>query len=402
MQKWVFTSFYPYQWDLNFQNPRVLLEILDILFYLANKGVAMIRLDAIPFIWKDLGTNCRNRPTVHTLLKVFYAASNIVCPSLVLLGEAIVQPEEIVKYFGDEDPECPVMYNASGMVNLWNCLVIRNTTLFYPDHNRLIVPEYATWIHYARCHDDIGWGFNEVAIMKMGMDAHAHKQFLISFYEGTFEGSFSKGKLYEFDPVTLDARNSGTMASLCGLERSLDEKDDYQKALALGRIKLFHAFLLSSRGLPLLYSGDEIASLNDYSYLLIPGKSHDSHWRHRPAFQWERSKFRNKQGTPEYEVFQDLKRRIRIRSANRLFHAGVQETALSLGNTALYATRRFSEGRELICIFNFSEDRQFFHPSEVHKSLVHDVFTELIQGKQVIFSKSKLVVGPYEVLWLEA
>lgn len=400
MKRWVFTSFYEFQWDLNYQNPLVLERIVETLLYLANQGISMIRLDAIPFIWKELGTTCRNLPTIHLLLKILHQTAAIVCPSVVLLGEAIVEPQEIVKYFGDTLPECPVMYNATGMVNLWNSLATRNTHLLYADHDFLPLPKWATWVNYARCHDDIGWGFNEGAIAEMGLSPQAHKQFLIHFYGGAFEGSFSKGELYEYNPTTQDARNTGTLASLCGLERALEQQDPYQRELALKRIQLVHSFLLAGRGIPLIYGGDELATINQYAYKGDERKGHDSRWLHRISMDWKRAQKRITIGTSENTVFQDLKARIQARKNQPLFRSTVPAEALRTESSALFVTRRHSKGQELVCLFNFCEDRQVINIQHLRSSFGFSQYIDLLSGKKVNLQKDSLVIGPYESLWL--
>lgn len=226
MGKYVMTRFYEFQWDLNYANPQVFNKIVEVLLTLANKGIDIFRLDAIPYMWKEIGTSCMNHPKVHTLLRMMYSIVQDVCPSVIFLGEAIVEPHEIVKYFGTpEEKECNVMYNASLMVLLWNSLATRDVRLMERSLARDYgVPSDGVWINYGRCHDDIGWGFEKDILQNLGFDPEAHKQFMISFMEGRYPGSFSVGELYEFNPVTLDARNSGTFASMCGLEQALDRK----------------------------------------------------------------------------------------------------------------------------------------------------------------------------------
>lgn len=399
MKKWVFTSFYEYQWDLNFKNPAVFEKIVDIMLFFSNIGVNMIRLDAIPFMWKTLGTSCRNLPEIHPLLQMLSIICEIVCPSTRLLGEAIVAPEEIVKYFGTDQPECHVMYNANYMVNIWNALATRDVRLLIIDSKRFSLPDWACWINYIRCHDDIGWGFNEKAISDMGYSPFDHKQFLIRFYEGTHEGSFSKGQLYEYDETTKDARNCGTLASLCGLEKAQDEQDVYQGELALKRIGLIDSLLMASVGIPLIYSGDEIATINDYTYLEDSHKKHDSRWLHRPNFNWEAAKKRNDQTTPAGLIFQKLKKLIHIRKTNTIFCSNVQAKPLTLNSNAVYCFVKRDNGKVLLCLFNFSEDRQFIQTNTFRPYLIEHELVDLISGRKVNFEMDTFQIGPYEHFW---
>ncbi|PKM93939.1 MAG: alpha-amylase [Firmicutes bacterium HGW-Firmicutes-1] len=398
--KWVFTSFYEFQWDLNFQNPYVFEQIIDILLFLANKGINAIRLDAIPFMWKTVGTNCRNLPEIHKLLEMMHLIAKIVCPSVILLGEAIVEPEEIIKYFGVEQVECQQMYNATYMVNIWNALATKDIRLLKIDQDRLQVPPWGTWINYIRCHDDIGWGFNEEAIRNFGFSPEAHKQFLINFYEGVFPESFSTGELYEFNPQTLDARNSGTLASLCGLEKAIKGKDRYQLELAHKRIQLIYGLLLASSGIPLIYSGDEIAAMNDYNYKNEPSKAHDSRWLHRSRFDWDQAEKRNDLSTSEGIIFNCIKELIKTRKMQPIFNSTIRVKTIETTNKSVFSFYKVKDDKTFIGIFNFSEDRQAIDTKVFTNQGLAFTMKDLIQGKTIESSSEKILVGPYEFLWL--
>jgi amylosucrase len=402
MQKWVFTSFYEFQWDLDYHNPRVFQEMIDILLFLANTGVRVIRLDAIPFMWKELGTNCRNLPQVHVLMRMFRQIIDIVCPSVVLKGEAIVEPYEIVKYFGeDKDEECQVLYNAAHMVNIWNSLATRDARLMtLSDKHAYKTPSSACWINYARCHDDIGWGLNEEGLRQLGFDPVGHKQYLINFFKGDHAFSYAKGELYEFNPENMDARNSGSLASLCGLEKAIEAKDDYQRELAIKRILLVHALLLAEAGIPLIYSGDELATINDYSYKNDPSKVHDSRWLHRPFFNWEAAENRNVLGTKEGQVFMQLKKLISIRGSHDIFRADNYAKIIEPYEKAVYSFAKYHDGQVFVFIGNFSEDRQFINPRPFHDNGIYGLKTDLVQGKTVDFNRDNLLLGPFEFVWL--
>lgn len=400
IKKWVFTSFYEFQWDLNFQNPIVFEKIIDILLTLANKGIDMIRLDAIPFMWKELGHSCRNHPAIHKLIRLMNIINEIVCPSVALLGEAIVEPEEIIKYYGEDAPECHLMYNATHMVNLWNSIATRDTRMLQIDANRLHTLSNGCWINYARCHDDIGWGFNEDAANALGYDPYSHKQFLIHFYKGEFPGSFAVGDTYEFNPENMDARNCGTLASLLGLERAMESKDLYQKELALKRINLIHSILLSSSGVPLIYSGDEIATLNNYIYLDNPLKAHDSRWMHRGHFNHQQALLRKQKETNEGIVFHSLKEFISLRKKHEIFKPTIQQYALDTQNHHVYCFSKSYHEQHFIGLFNFSEDKQFVDTLSFRNNGIHGAYRDLLSGKEVQFNEGQVLLGPYEYLWL--
>ncbi len=410
--RYVMTSFYEFQWDLNYKNPKVFEGIIDILLFLANKGVDMIRLDAIPFIWKKLGTTCRNLDEIHPILRMMHLIVDLVCPSVALLGEAIVEATEIVGYFGEEELECDVMYNAPPlMVNLWNSLATRDTRLMTEDTNRLKVLEGGAWINYVRCHDDIGWGgFNEAMTKNLGFDPYLHKQFLIDFYLGTYKDTFSVGgELYEYDEKTGDARNCGTMASLCGLEKGLAASDHYQIELAIKRIQLLNAVIMSSTGIPpLIYSGDEMAMLNNHDYKRDEKKAHDSRWLHRMKFDWQAYEDLDKKVDKETyielscksQVYTGMKKLIATRKGLSILRSEIKQFAVPLDNKHVYCIYKIDKNDLFVGFFNFSEDRQIVKTSVLASHLGHSDMKDLLQGKRVNLDGESVLLGPYEYLWL--
>jgi Glycosidases len=403
LKKWVMTTFYPFQWDLNYNNPQVLNELVDVLLYLANKGVDMIRLDAIPYVWKSLGTLCRNLPEVHTVLAIFRKVINACAPSVAILGEAIVQPETIVTYFGLEDAlECHTLYNASYMVEIWNAIATRDAR-HIAHMPRYKVPSESVWINYARCHDDIGWGLDAERISALGFDPHAHKMFLIDFYLGSLKDSFSRGELYEYNPVTLDARNSGTLSSLAGLERALNENDRYQLELALKRIELIHAMFILRAGIPMIYAGDELGTLNDYSYKLDAHKCHDSRWLHRSKFDWLEAEKLEDVHNPKALVYKGVKSLIEIRKKIYNDVKVLEEEVLHFGNHHLLGFLQHTEGEALptLLIYNLSEDRQWLYTSDLKRYGLSDKWLEMLQGKVVNFAEDTIILGPYEYFLLK-
>ena len=400
IKKYVFTSFSEFQWDLNFQNPYVFNGMTDNLLFLANLGINMIRLDAIPFMWKQVDTTCRNLDPIHDLLKMFNLIKEEVCPSLALLGEAIVEPQEIVKYFGNEtDPECEVMYNANLMVDIYNAFAARDVRLITIDANRFQIPHRGTWMNYVRCHDDIGWGFNEQAIKSFGLDPYLHKQFLIKFYGNEYPGSFSKGEMYQFNPLTHDARTNGTLASLLGLEKAIDTKQEYRRYESIRRINLAHAVILTYRGFPLIYSGDEIASLNDQSYKLDPDKKLEGRWVHRPFFDWKRSKNKGILGTVEYDVYQNLKKLIEIRKKLPYLQGQANQYALDLNNQSVLGIIRQIKSQTFFALFNYSEQTQRVKTDHLRQLFNGTMAVDLIQGRRFNLNDETIELSPYEYIW---
>lgn len=403
IEKYVFTSFSEFQWDLNFKNPYVLNGMIDNLLYLANLGVNMIRLDAIPFMWKELGTSCRNLDPIHTLLQLIQCVKTEVCPSLALLGEAIVEAEEIVKYFGkNEAVECEVMYNANLMVNVFNSFATRDVRLLHIDTNRFNIPHNGTWMNYVRCHDDIGWGFNEKAIQSFGFDARKHKQFLIDFYGDNFSGSFASGEDYQFNPVTLDARTNGTLASLLGLEKALIQKNTYRIFESIRRINLAHALILAYRGFPLIYSGDEIATINNQVYKTDPNKMNEGRWVHRAFFDWERAKLRNDSITAEYMVFQNLKKLIQIRKELSFLNGQANQFSIDCQNMHVYCLVRSVDNDVFFALFNFSETTQKIQIEQLSQICKSSHYLDKIQGREINMNDYEIELTPYEYLWCVA
>lgn len=398
LNKYVMTRFYEFQWDLNYANPRVFNKIAEVLLSLANMGISIFRLDAIPYMWKQLGTSSMNLPQVHTLIRMLQMIVEEVCPSVIFLGEAIVEPHEIVKYFGTaEDKECQVMYNASLMVLLWNSLACRDVRLM----TQSMLKDYGTpkdgvWINYARCHDDIGWGFEKDIISRLGMDPEAHKQFMIRFMQGKYPNSFARGELYEFNPVTLDARNSGTMASLCGLEEALQEKHPYKIELAVKRILLLHSVIISYTGIPLLYSGDEIGMLNDWGYKNNPNTAHDSRWLHRPAMDWEKAEVRKNPISVEGQVFDGIQKMISVRKSHDVFASTLKSIPIDVWNQGVFA---FHKEDQMLVLANFTEREQWVDAYSLNWFGLPDEMEDLLCGRRIKL-EGKILLGPYEYLWL--
>lgn len=390
-EEYVMTTFNHFQWDLNYANSEVLLSMLDAMLTVANYGVEVFRLDAIPYIWKRWGTSNRNLPEVHTLLRIFRLALEIVAPSCIIKGEVVMAPREVAPYFGTEKaPECHLLYNVSLMVQMWNSLATRDTRLLQRSLVELPtdIPSSACWVNYLRCHDDIGWGIEDEHLHQIGLSPFEHKQFLISFYLGTFPGSFSKGELYEFNEKNKDARNCGTSASLCGIEKALEDRDTYQEELALKRLSLAHAFIYFTRGISVLYSGDEIATLNDYSYHDNPTLAMDSRNLHRPSFDW------NKDDPISSALFTTLQNLVEYRSHERDFRSDAPDEVTSSDDNAVFALKR---GSEHLVLVNFSEYQK---SARFHHSL-YGPYQEVFSGRVLVLGNVPFILGPYQYLLLK-
>ena len=300
MHKWVLTTFHDYQWDLNYANPAVFVDMTKSILHLANLGVEVFRIDAVPYIWKQLGTTCRNLPQVHTIVRMLRMVLECVCPAVILKGEVVMAPKELAAYFGTpEKPECHMLYNVSTMVNLWGALASRDTRLLKAQLDALhALPDNCWFVNYLRCHDDIGWGLDEAVENKLGIDPQKHKEYLYHFYEGNFPGSWAKGELYNYDPATGDARSCGTTASLCGVEQALEKDDKTALDYAVKRDLLLHTAMAFLQGFPMLNCGDEIAQLNGWDYKNDPDRVEDSRNLHRSKFNWGIVKYPHPAGAP--------------------------------------------------------------------------------------------------------
>ncbi|MGW8280033.1 alpha-amylase family glycosyl hydrolase [Sphingomonas aurantiaca] len=287
----VWTTFYPFQWDLNWSNPEVMLAIVDTMLQLANHGFEAFRLDSIAFLWKQLGTDCRNRPEAHFIVRALRAALDIVAPATLLKAEAIVPTALVPPYFGADEgadwdggfePECHLVYNNSLMVAGWVALAEQSATLPHAIVEASGgLPRGANWLSYARCHDDIGWGAVIGDLAGIDPDPVARLKTAARFLEGG-DGSWARGAPFQSDGSVLHGSN-GTMASLAGLEAATDEE---AREMAFRRIALLNALSIASGGLATTYMGDEAGLLNDTSYLDDPERAHEGRWLHRPEMDW--------------------------------------------------------------------------------------------------------------------
>jgi amylosucrase len=353
---WVWTTFHSYQWDLNYSNPAVFNRMAEEMLFLANQGVEVIRLDAVAFIWKQMGTSCENLPEAHRLIQAFNAVARIAAPAMLFKSEAIVHPDEVVKYI---DPaECQLSYNPLLMALLWNSLATRKVRLLSQAlANRFRIHPGTAWVNYVRVHDDIGWTFSDEDAATLGVNGYDHRRFLNEFYRGRFAGSFARGLPFQENPRTGDCRISGTCASLAGLEKAVTEEGPAEVELAIHRILLIHGVILTAGGIPLLYLGDEIGTLNDYSYLEDPAHQRDSRWAHRPRADWKKYENRNDPNTVEGRIYQGLRKMISLRREQDAFSGGDLEI-IPTWNDHILGFRRAHEGARVFVFANFSEVQQ--------------------------------------------
>lgn len=379
LNHYVLTTFYPYQWDLNYQNPRVFNEMMYNFLYLANQGMDIIRIDAVPYIWKELGTSCRNLPKVHTIVRMMRIIGEIVCPSVILLGEVVMEPEKVAPYFGTvEKPECHMLYNVTTMATTWHSLATQDIRLLKKQMDVVnALPKEYTFLNYLRCHDDIGWGLDFDTLKDWGMEEIPHKRYLNDFFTGKYEGSVSRGELYNDDPVTQDARFCGTTASMCGVESAGFEQNPEKIEKAVELDLMLHAYMLTQSGIPMLYSGDEIGQVNDYTYKENPLKCQDSRYLHRGAFCWDLAEKRNQPDTVEGKLFKGLGKLEKIRRQEPVFDAQADVYTYDVHEDSILCILRERNGEKFFGIFNFSsQDKTAWIQEE-------GVYQNLLTGKSM-------------------
>ena len=381
MRQWVWTTFHSYQWDLNYANPVVFNRMAAEMLALANIGVEVLRLDAVAFIWKQLGTGCENLPEAHMLIQAFNAVARIAAPALIFKSEAIVHPDEVVKYIRPD--ECQISYNPLLMALLWNSLATRQVRLLnLALRERFKIPSGCAWINYVRCHDDIGWTFSDEDAARLNINGYDHRQFLNAFYTGRFAGSFARGLPFQENPKTGDCRISGSCASLAGLEKALKEETEAQVELALRRIELIHDIILTVGGIPLIYLGDEVGTLNDYSYRQDVAKTDDSRWVHRPFMDWDKMTHRNDPSTLEGRIYSRLRQLIRVHKEEAAF-AGNDMQVMNVGNDHVLGYVRQHEGKRVLVLANFSEQAQTLSGNLLRLYGLSYTFTDLVTGQTI-------------------
>lgn len=393
-RKHVMTTFYPYQWDLNYANPVVFNEMTDFMLNLTNQGIDVIRLDAVPYIWKELGTTCRNLPQVHTIVRMMRMICEIVCPGVLLLGEVVMEPEKVVPYFGTvEKPECHMLYNVTTMASTWHTMATKNVALL--KHQMDIVsglPKEYLFLNYLRCHDDIGWGLDYDFLKQFDMEEVPHKKFLNDYFQGYYPGSNSRGELYNDDPKLGDARLCGTTASLCGIEKALEEQNSGLLAQSVEAVRMLHGYMLTQSGIPVIYSGDEIGQCNDYSYKEDEEKAADSRYLHRGKFRWDLAEKRTEKGSYQYDIYQSILSMEKIRKEHPVFLNKADVWTVETYDPAVLCLIRVYGDEKLIALFNFSNEEKTAWIQE------EGMYTDLLTGSER--EGTNVVMKPYDILWL--
>ncbi|MDZ4765990.1 MAG: amylosucrase, partial [Chloroflexota bacterium] len=398
INKWVWTTFYRFQWDLNYSNPAVFCAMLREMLFLANQGVEVLRLDAVPFIWKQIGTTCENLPQAHTIIKAYNALVQVAAPALTFKSEAIVHPRDVRSYITPD--ECPVSYNPIMMVSLWDALATRDVRFMtHTLSKQFPLPPNTAWINYIRSHDDIGWGFADEDAAEIGINGFDHRYFLNMFYTGRFPGSFATGLPFNFNPKTQDMRIAGTAASLAGLEQAQKKDDAQLREFAIRRIIMLYTIVFSAGGIPLIYLGDELGTVNDYGYRVNPDKAADNRWVHRPYTDATHMGNRHDLTTIEGRIFQTLRERIFIRKRTPTLRDG-ETTFFHTGSWHVFG---FTRHRKIMVLANFYEYAQTVDLKPLVSAELYapvSVLIDLLTGDDYK-PDAALTLESYQIVWLE-
>ncbi len=394
LKSWVWTTFHAYQWDLNYQNPEVLVSMAEEMLFLANLGVDILRLDAVAFIWKQMGTSCENLPQAYKLVEAFNLIARIAAPALQFKSEAIVHPDEVIRYISGK--RCQLSYNPLLMALLWESLATREVRLLsFSMEKRFTIPEGTSWVNYIRCHDDIGWTFSDEDASALGINGYDHRKFLNQFYTGKFPGSFARGYPFQENPVTGDCRISGTLASLAGLEKAKMEKNPIEEELAVKRILLLFSIIMTIGGIPLIYLGDEVGSFNDFTFLKDDQKKNDSRWIHRIPYNDSLYLRRYQPDDSAGKIWSGIQQLIQLRKIHDVFQSQ-NIRVINSGNQHVFAFTKENSRNCILILTNFCEHDQLiegiiFRKADGTRSWV-DIMSQKKQKEEMLLMK------PYQFL----
>ncbi len=398
---WVWTTFNTWQWDVNWANPAVFAEYADIILFLANQGVQVLRLDAIAFVWKRLGTNCQNQPEVHAITQALRALARIACPAVLFKAEAIVSPPDLVHYLGQgahHGKVSAIAYPNSLLVQIWSMLAAGDATLAAHALRAIPpVPTSTTWVTYARCHDDIGWAIDGADAAAVGLNGFEHQRFLSDWYSGVFPGSPARGLVFQENPETGDRRISGSAASLVGLDAA---DSPAELDLVVGRLYLAHAIIMGWGGIPVIWMGDEIAMSSDPDWASEPGHESDNRWAHRPRMDWDRAAQRHDLSTVPGRVFAGLRHLMTTRASLPHLEASVAAELPALSDPGVLPVLRRHPLGPLLELFNVTGGWRAFPGHRLAEFGLIGA-RDALSGVQIFPGPDGNVwLHPYGVLWL--
>ncbi|WP_338886248.1 alpha-amylase family protein [Rhodococcus sovatensis] len=398
LDEWVWTTFNEWQWDLDWSNPDVLLEFAGIVMDLANLGIEVLRLDAIAFLWKRLGTNCQNQPEVHAITQALRTTCRLAAPATLFKAEAIVGPRDLMPYLGigrHTGRVSDIAYHNCLMVQIWSMLASGSTDLARHALAALPpTPPSGTWVTYVRCHDDIGWAIDDGDAAARGITGVGHRHFLADWYAGEFDGSWSEGLVFQHNPETGDRRISGTAAALSGLGPSRMDPDG-----GFARLFLAHAIVAAWGGIPVVWSGDEIGSPGDPDWASEPGHENDNRWVHRPRVTDEDRARRFEQGSDAQRVFDGIAHIARVRKGLAMLHSEATVAVLADSDDGLLVLQRRHPSGTFVGVFNVTgHDRPFPHTQLYELGLTDP--TEVLTGHDLTQRDGVVWVPPYAALWI--
>ena len=399
---YVWTTFNDYQWDVNWSNPRAFSEYADIIANLANHGVDCLRLDAIAFIWKRLGTNCQNQDEVHSITQALRAFTRIFAPSMIFKAEAIVGPAQVGAYLGEgarAGKVSDLAYHNSLMVQIWSAIASKDTSLLELTMSRFkAIPTSSAWGVYLRCHDDIGWAIDDSDAHRVGLNGHDHRMFLADYFTGKFYGSESRGVDFQIDEQSGERRTSGSTASLTGIEAAAERGDENALNLAIRRYLCAYAMVFGFGGIPLLYMGDELGLVNDSSYLQDPAKAEDNRWIHRPMMNWELADAATKSsGTVASRIFQGIQQITQARKISPSLHASVATRVKAGRGTGVAIFERNHPAGQMIQVYNLSEDSRWVSSDELGD--LNGIVENRLSGEKFELGAG-ITLNPYSAYWL--
>ena len=321
----VMTTFYPYEWDLNYSNPKVFNEMVNNLLFLANQGIDMFKLKDISYIWKEIGTNCRNLKQVHTIIRMLRIITEVVCPGVLLMGDAEGSLEDIVSYFGTEDkPECHLVIDKDASDTIWHTMATGNCKLIKRRLDKVnTVSKDNIFVNYLRSFDPIDWRLDYDILKEDEIDPAAHRKYLNDFFTGKITEGIAYGEIVNDDPIVMEDKLEGSVMALCGLKTVSASLDDSSIETAIRKIILLYAYLMMEAGIPWVHCAD----------IKTDPKTNSIRGR----------------------LFNELCKLESLRQNERVFNFYADKWTLDTWDEGTLAMGRYFEGQKVIAVFNFTE-----------------------------------------------
>jgi amylosucrase len=379
----------------------VLAEYAEIILWLANLGVEVLRLDAIAFLWKRMGTACQNQPEVHAITQALHTVTRIAAPAVAFKAEAIVGPRDLVQYLGSgrhAGRVSDLAYHNSLMVQVWSMLAAQNVVLARQALSALPpTPATGTWITYVRCHDDIGWAIDDGDAWSVGLTGEGHRRFLSDWYAGEHPGSWAHGLVFQANPATGDRRISGSAASLAGLHADATPAEVDR---ALARIFLAHAVAAGWGGIPVVWSGDELGQTNDPAWAAEQGHEDDNRWAHRPRLDWAAAALRHDLRTVPGRVFTGLAHLARVRAGLAPLHASAASHVVPDTDDGILATVRRHPSGVFVGLYNVTPEERGFELDRLHRLGVTRPYDALAGARLEVGTDGVLRLPAYAAWWV--